>query len=108
MHVVLCGVRVGSLRYISKKPICIHGLLTCTFPVLVIIYLKHYLYSCIYRMLVSLYVYTGRSRVYVLAAFGHELPGFPTVSALQQALSAANSMSMCGHPMRAKTSGALL
>ena len=40
------GIWVGSPRYIPEKPICIHGLWTCTFPVLVIIYLKHYLYSC--------------------------------------------------------------
>ena len=41
------GVRVGSLRYIPlRKLICIHSLSACTFPVLVIIYLKHYLYSC--------------------------------------------------------------
>ena len=44
------GIWVGSLRYISKKPICIHSLSTCTFPVLVIIYLKHYLYSCNERL----------------------------------------------------------
>ena len=35
-----------SLRYISEKPICITSLSACTFPVLVIIYIKHYLYSC--------------------------------------------------------------
>ena len=41
------GVRVGSLRYIPlRKPICIHSLSACTFPLLAIIYLKHYLYSC--------------------------------------------------------------
>ena len=39
------GVRGGSLRYIPLEPICIHSLSTCTFPVLVIIYIKHYLYS---------------------------------------------------------------
>ena len=37
---------MGSLRYIPEKPICIHSLSTCTFPVLVIIYINHYLYSC--------------------------------------------------------------
>ena len=40
------GVRGGSPRYIPLEPICIHGLWTCTFPVLVIIHIKHYLYSC--------------------------------------------------------------
>jgi hypothetical protein len=46
-YLLFCvGVRVGSLRYIPLEPICIHSLSTCTFPVLVIIYLKHYLYSC--------------------------------------------------------------
>ena len=29
------------------EPICIHSLSACTFPLLAIIYLKHYLYSCI-------------------------------------------------------------
>ena len=33
------------------EPICIHGLSTCTFPVQVIIYIKHYLYSCKLRSL---------------------------------------------------------
>ena len=41
------GVRVGSPRYIPLEPICIHSLSACTFPLLAIIYLKHYLYSCI-------------------------------------------------------------
>ena len=43
------GIRVGSLRYIPLEPICIHSLSACTFPVLAIIYLKHYLYSCMAR-----------------------------------------------------------
>ena len=47
-YLLFCvGIWVGSPRYIPEKPICIHSLSTCTFPVLVIIYLKHYLYSCI-------------------------------------------------------------
>jgi hypothetical protein len=33
----------SSLRYISEKPICIHSLSACTFPVLVMIYLEHYI-----------------------------------------------------------------
>ena len=36
---------------VPEKPICIHSLSTCTFPVLVIIYLKHDLYSCINTLL---------------------------------------------------------
>ena len=46
------GIRVGSLRYIPLEPICIHSLSACTFPVLAIIYLKHYLYSCTHSCMV--------------------------------------------------------
>ena len=40
------GIWVGSPRTTPWKLICIHSLSTCTFPVQVMIYLKHYLYSC--------------------------------------------------------------
>ena len=41
---------MGSLRYIPLEPICIRSLSACTFPVQVIIYIKHYLYSCIFSI----------------------------------------------------------
>jgi hypothetical protein len=44
--VVLCWSPGGESPHIPLEPVCIHSLWTCTFPVQVIIYLKHYLYSC--------------------------------------------------------------
>ena len=41
-------VTLKSTNFHQGMCICIHGLWTCTFPVLVIIHIKHYLYSCMY------------------------------------------------------------
>ena len=48
--VVLCWSPGGESSHIPLEPICIHSLSTCTFPVQVIIYIKHYLYSCIFSI----------------------------------------------------------